>query len=34
MIKLGADANPDPMATTHGLSLEEDDLGSLQSFRR
>ena len=25
MIKLGADANPDPMASSDGLSLEEDE---------
>jgi twitching motility protein PilU len=33
MIKLGADADPDPMANAKGLALEE-DAGTLVSYRR
>ena len=32
MIKLGADADPDPMANTNALSLEEGDLGNMASY--
>ena len=34
MIKLGADANPDPMASVAGLRLEEDSGASAINFRR
>ncbi|MEQ8858313.1 MAG: PilT/PilU family type 4a pilus ATPase [Pseudomonadales bacterium] len=33
MIKLGSDANPDPMAAVDGLKIEEDETGGMQ-FRR
>ncbi len=33
MIKLGSDANPDPMAAVSGLKIEEDEPGGVQ-FRR
>jgi hypothetical protein len=34
MIKLGADADPDPLAATGALSLEESEVGSLATYRR
>ncbi len=34
MIKLGADANPDPMAAVEGLTLEQEPGDSAVSFRR
>ncbi len=33
MIKLGADANPDPMAASDGLSLEEDEASAIGMHR-
>ena len=34
MIKLGADADPNPMSSVQGLSLEEDELSGEAQFRR
>jgi hypothetical protein len=34
MIKLGSDANPDPMAAVEGLRIEEDEPSNGMHFRR